>query len=338
MRLVFITQVVDEDDAVLAATVPKIRALATRCDHVLVVCGRVGAHDLPENCSFALFGARSRLGRGLRFVRGIAPELARRPAAVVAHMCPIYAVLAAPLARPRGVPILLWYTHWRATRTLRLAERAADAVLSVDIRSFPLPSPKVRALGHGIDLAQFPCRPAPREDGLRLLALGRTSPAKGLPVVAEAVRRVAAAGIPVVLEVRGPSLTREERAHRAELERAGVLVGDPVPRSQVPSLFAHADALVNNMRAGAPDKVVYEAAASCVPVFASNPVFDRLLPAELRFERGRPEDLAGRLAAFAALTTEERERLGGELRRRVEGEHSVDTWADGVLQVASAAR
>ena len=52
----------------------------------------------------------------------------------------------------------------------------------------------------------------------------------------------------------------------------------PVPRSQVPQLLAGADALVNNMRVGAPDKVVYEAAATCLPVFASNPIFDDLRP------------------------------------------------------------
>ena len=66
----------------------------------------------------------------------------------------------------------------------------------------------------------------------------------------------------------------------------------PVPRTEVPALLAAATALVNNMKAGAPDKVVYEAAASCVPVLASNPVFDELfagLEPELAFARERPE-------------------------------------------------
>ena len=70
-------------------------------------------------------------------------------------MCPIYAVLAAPLARPLGVRVLLWYTHWRASRLLALAERVATAVITVDRRSFPLDSGKVVAIGHGIDLTAF---------------------------------------------------------------------------------------------------------------------------------------------------------------------------------------
>ena len=68
-----------------------------------------------------------------------------------------------------------------------------------------------------------------------------------------------------------------------------------MPRSEIPSLFARSHVLINNMRPGAPDKVVYEAAASCLPALASNPVFDDLLPAELRFDRDDPESLAERL-------------------------------------------
>ena len=69
----------------------------------------------------------------------------------------------------------------------------------------------------------------------------------------------------------------------------------PVPRSEIPALFATHDALVNNMRAGAPDKVVYEAAAACLPVLASNPIFDELLDPEQRFTRWDPGALADRI-------------------------------------------
>src|SRR5262249_49121193 len=109
-----------------------------------------------------------------------------------------------------------------------------------------------------------------------------------------------------------------------------VLLGDAVPRTQVPQLLGEFDALVNNMRAGAPDKVVYEAAATCMPVLASNPVFDLLLPPELRFHREDPDQLAERIRGLADVTDDVRR----ELRRRVERDHSVDTWADRVLAAA----
>jgi hypothetical protein len=97
----------------------------------------------------------------------------------------------------------------------------------------------------------------------------------------------------------------------------------------VPQLLANVDALVNNMRAGAPDKVVYEAAATCLPVFASNPIFDELLPEQLRFPRRDIEALAERLREFGSL---DRRVVGHQLRERVARGHSVEGWAERVLQ------
>jgi glycosyltransferase involved in cell wall biosynthesis len=331
-RFVFVTQQVDPDHPALGATVAKIRALAQRVDEVAVLCERAVPGALPENCRVRTFGARTQAGRGARFESALARELVDRPVAVLAHMAPVFAVLAAPLTVPRRVPLLLWFTHWRGSRLLRVAERLATRVVSVDARSFPLASGKVVATGHGIDLAELPC--ASHEPGLRLLALGRYSPAKGLETIVRAVAQVPEAR----LVVHGPALTVEEEEHRGALERLvgelglaeRVRLEDAVPRSEVPRLLAEHDALVNNMRAGAPDKVVYEAAATCMPVLASNPVFDALLPPELRFERDDPASLAERLRALGDVT----EDMRRELRLRVERDHSVDTWAERVLAAA----
>jgi glycosyltransferase involved in cell wall biosynthesis len=287
------------------------------------------------------------VGRGARFARSLEAELLRRPkpAAVVAHMCPIYAVLAAPLARPLGVRVLLWYTHWSVSRTLRAAERVSQVVLTVDRRTFPLPSEKVRAIGHGIDLAEFGCPDGGgSREGLRAVALGRYSAAKGLDVVLRGLRLALDEGLDARLEVYGPALNAGERAHRAELEglvrelelERRVKLGHAVLRAEVPGVLARADVLVNNMRAGATDKVVYEACASCVPAIASNPAFDTLLDPELRFEREDARGFADRLLAYGRLPEEERLRLGEALRKRVEASHSVESWADAVLAAASS--
>jgi glycosyltransferase involved in cell wall biosynthesis len=339
-KVLFITQQVDPRHPALAATVPKIRALAELVDEVVVLADGAVPGVLPENCRVHTFRASHRSVRGARFEAALARELpGLRGGAVVAHMCPIYAVLAAPLVRPLRIPLVLWFTHWRASDLLKAATRASTAVTSVDYRSFPLASRKLRAIGHGIDLEEFPCS-SPREGpGTRLLALGRYSTAKGLDV---AVAAVPLAGDDVELHVFGPSLSDEERAHRGELEQlvhelgldGRVTIGDPVPRSEIPELFATHDALVNNMRAGAPDKVVYEAAAACLPVLASNPIFDELLAPEQRFTRWDPGALAERIRTLAALSTSERSTLGRTLREQVAQSHSVQSWARGILDAA----
>jgi glycosyltransferase involved in cell wall biosynthesis len=327
LKLIFVTQQVDPAHPVLAATVPKVRALARRFDEVTVLAASAVPDGLPPNCRVLEYGADSRLQRGRRYAAALERELGRKPVAVLVHMTPLLAVLAAPLARPRGVPLLLWFTHWKRSRTLVVAERVSTAVLTVEPRSFPLRSPKVVAIGHGIDLARFACgrrEPAAR---LRVLALGRTSPAKGYETVVRAATLA-----DVDLELRGPSVTAEERAERGRLESLGAHVEDPVPYEEVPGLLLRKDVLVNNMREGALDKVVYEAAATCMPVLASNSGFEDVLPPELRFRREDPADLAEKLGR---LRDADRNAIGIELRAAVEERHSVEHWADEVLRVAS---
>ena len=126
-RLVFLTQSVDPEHPVLAATIPKIRALAERVDEVVVLAQAGVGDGLPANVEVRTFGAPSRAQRIWRFERELARAL---PAdAVVAHMIPAYVLLAAPLVRPRRTPLLLWYTHWKASSTLRAAVRHRYALV-----------------------------------------------------------------------------------------------------------------------------------------------------------------------------------------------------------------
>jgi glycosyltransferase involved in cell wall biosynthesis len=323
-RLVFATQKLDPEDPVLAATVPMARALAARVDELVVLCDSAVPEVMPENTRIHEFRGKTQAERGARFSTALARELRPRPIGVVAHMVPLYAVLAAPLVRPLRVPLLLWYTHWKGHLVVRAAEKLSTAVLSVDRRSFPLDSRKVHAIGHGIDVGEFSCTEVPPGESLQALVLGRYSPAKGI----ETVLRAAALAGGVRIEAHGSEETFE--GHRRELERLAlelgvdVELGGPVVRAEVPTLFSRSHVLVNNMRAGSPDKVVYEAAASCLPVLASNPVFDDLLPAELRFARDDPATLAER---FRALDRRRRPELRGLVARN----HSVEHWADGVL-------
>lgn len=326
-RLIFATQRLDSRDPILAATVAKVRALAERVDELVVICDSAEPGVEPANARVHEFRSATQVQRGARFAAALVRELRPRPLGVVAHMIPLYVVVAAPIVRPLRVPLLLWYTHWKGHPLVRVAERLATGVISVDRRSFPFETPKLRALGHGIDLSEFECRDGRAGDGpLRVLALGRYSSTKGLETV---VRGVALAGN-AELRVHGAAGGPADEAHKRQLASLARELGltaeiaGPVPRAEVPLLLAASDVLVNNTPAGSADKVVFEAAASCVPVAASNPVFDDLVPPELRFGAGDPASLADVLRSLDR-------RRRPELRERVLEHHSVEHWADAVL-------
>jgi glycosyltransferase involved in cell wall biosynthesis len=275
----------------------------------------------------------------------------------MSHMIPLFLVLAAPVARLRGVPLLLWYTHWNADRSLRVATRLADRIFSVDARSVPLATPKLQPTGHAIDVARFAPDPggsAGDDDApLRLLALGRMTPWKGYRTLLTAFEQALDRGLDATLEIRGPALTEAEGAHRDELERTvavspllrdRVRVEQPVARDVIPELLRAVDALVSPTEpdgAETLDKVVYEAAACGIPVLSSNAALDEFLgglPLRLRFGRRDPDDLAEALLALDRAPRSVRADVGAELRRRVVEGHSVDAWADQVVDTVARLR
>ncbi|MDQ3161365.1 MAG: glycosyltransferase family 4 protein [Actinomycetota bacterium] len=339
-----ITQVIDAEDPVLAATVPKLRALAARCDELVVLAGRVGVHDLPANCTIRRFEAGGKLGRGASFVAAIAPHvLRRRVDAVLAHMCPIYLVLVAPLAKPFGVPLLLWYTHPHASRTLRLASMLASVRTTATASSYPLPAP-ARAIGHGIDVDAFGCRGRNGvEAPLDVLALGRYSAVKGYGAVLRAVHRAAESGVEARLTIHGSTLNDGERRERLALERLRAELGlegrvdlhDALPPAEARERLSRADVLVSNTVRGSADKAVLEACASCVPALAST--WPDLLPEPLRFEQDDVAALAARLGELAEMGSERRAELGDTLRAVVVERHSTASWADAIVLAAREA-
>jgi glycosyltransferase involved in cell wall biosynthesis len=342
-RLVFVTQRIDPADPTLGAATAKVRALAERVDEVVVLADGAVPSSLPENVRVRAFAASSRAGRGARFEAALAGQLrGDRPLAVLAHMSPIYAVLAAPLARGRRVPVLLWFTQWRDSRLLRLAERVSTAVLTVDPTTFPFSSPKVVPTGHGVDVGLFPYAHGVGGDELRLIALGRYSPTKGLGTIVRAVRLARDAGADVRLDVHGPVLLPADEEERQTIEalagelglKGAVAFHGPLSYEEVPDALAGADALVNNTRAGGADKVVFESAAACRPALASGPAFAGLLPHSLRFRSDDAEALADRIVELAQMAPEQRAELGRELRGRVQADHSVEHWAEAVLAAA----
>ena len=66
-KVVFVTQQVDPAHPALAATVPKLRALAELVDEVVVLADAAVEGALPDNCRVRTFGAATKAGRGVKF-------------------------------------------------------------------------------------------------------------------------------------------------------------------------------------------------------------------------------------------------------------------------------
>jgi glycosyltransferase involved in cell wall biosynthesis len=351
MTLLFVTQKLDAADPVLGFVIDWVRALGARTDLTVIAneSREVPADLGAEVVSLGRELGRSRQARGLRFLQEVrARTRSGRGDVLLAHMCPVYLNLAAPMLRLRHARGMLWFAHPAVSSSLRIADRFADVILTSLPGAYPLPGPKLRVIGQAVDVDAFGFDPRPPIRPLRLIAIGRTSPSKGFATIVAAAAAARAAGSDVRLTIVGPSTTAQERAHRIELAALlAQMLGDAgtllpgVPHAQVPSVIAQHDVLVNAMVAGSGDKVVFEAAALGRPVLVSNPAFAGFLhgvPVPLTFGEGDHLGLAERIQALAASDTEAWMAMTKELRVRVERDHSLGHWADAVADAVGGGR
>jgi glycosyltransferase involved in cell wall biosynthesis len=340
LRVFMITQKVDLDDDVLGFTHTWVNKLAERVAqlHVLALSG--GRHELHDNVTLYTMGKEQGAGRLRRFVnfyRVAAPLILRRQVDVVfVHMCPIYAVLAAPWARLVGVPVVMWYSHAHVSTMLRLAHTLSTHVLTASPGSYSLPGDKVRVMGHGIDLQAFHPAGFPSQNlRPRVVTVGRISPVKDYVTLIESASwLVNEMHRDVEFQIVGAAPTQESQVYfdglRARTAAHGLkdrvaFVGS-VPNRETPHYYRQADVFVNMQARGGVGKSVLEAMACGVPCALCTPAFNGQLGdfvPEVIFREKDAGDLAQKLVNVLDMRSERRQEFS-RLVRRIAAQHSVD--------------
>src|SRR4051794_5033393 len=348
MHLLMFNLVVDADDSVLGFTHRWIEELATRVDRITVVTMKQGRTQLPGNVTVHSVGKErgwSEARRALEFYRLTGGITSRdRPDVAFAHMQPLFAAMYAPIARPAGVPILLWYAHGAVPRTLRIADRLVDRSVTSTPAGYRLPSAKLHLLGQGVDTANI--HPPQVEQPGRadtIVVVGRVSESKGLDVAIDALALLHRERPSTRLRIYGEPGTPADHAHLAELRaRASdkgvtdhVEFAGPVRFDEVAAAHGSGSVYLNLAEQNSIDKALLEGmAAGCVPV-ASNEVFAEIAARE-GWESLAPshdaEAVATALNAAFSLSPAERDVLTTRAREVVVAEHSLGRLADRIAE------
>jgi glycosyltransferase involved in cell wall biosynthesis len=320
----------------------------------LVCCLHAGGPLVPEfeaaGVRVVVLHKRSRWDLSiLEQVRRVIAE--ERPALVHTHLftADAWGRAAALLA---GVPAVCTahssdpWRGWHQRLADGILSRLTDRVVAVseDVarsrRSRErVPRAKLTTIRNGVDLARFdprmgvgPTRAALRlPDGIPILGIvGRLHPAKGHPVLFEAVRRLLAQGREVALLVVGEGELREELealARRLGLEGSVRFLGR---RADIPALLNLLDVVVMPSRWEGLPIGLLEAMAAARPVVAAAvggipEVIDHgktgiLVPPE------EPEPLCAAVARLLDAPAEAR-RLGEAARARALARYDVATMA-----------
>ncbi len=339
-------------DSDLAFAARWVAGLAERAETVRVITMRRGRVDLPANVRVWSVGKElgfSEPRRAWRFYRYLWRAVREGGVdACFSHMIPEFTVLAAPLLRPRRIPLVTWYAHRQLTPTLKAAHHLSDRVVSAGATSYPYRHDKAVLLGHGIDTRLFsPGRPADRDPGL-VVSVGRVSPIKDLLTLVDAVEILTKRGREAQCAIVGDAPDRDvpyreevrDRIASRGLEDRVRLVGR-ASSELVPGWMRRGAVHVNLCPTGALDKAVLEAMACATPSVAANEGFaetfgdwaDRLL-----FRHGDAADLADRLDPLLTLGQADREAMGEALRRRVVEHHSLDRLLDRLVALLESLR
>lgn len=340
MKLLFLTQVLDANDAVLGFVPRWIEGLARRCERVRVLALEVGnIEGLPANVDVREIGRKGWIGRYLRNRRYLREALLEEGFdTVFAHMVPRYTLLSTGLAKKAGAREFLWYTHGAVDGRLERAVRAVELVFTASEESLRIDTPKKVVTGHGIDLEHFSSRGVEPVRPIRLLEVGRLTPAKDPLTVIAAVGILVSRGFDVHLDLVGGGLVASDDAYARRVAeqidvgglRERVVLHGAVPYREIVPYYQRATMVLSASRTGSIDKVVLESMACARPVVTCNDSFPRLFRElgadgeKLLFEPGSAASLADRIEGILRLRQPERTALGERLRSLVARDHEVD--------------
>lgn len=319
MKLLILTQKVDEQDPVLGFFHRWIIEFSQQVESLMVICLYEGKHTLPENVKVYSLGKehdRSRLMFLIRFYKYIF-SFRNQYDSVFVHMNPIYVLLGGLPWRLWEKRVSLWYVHRQKNITLWCAEKFVHHVLTSVPESFTIKSKKVSYLGHGIDTKQFECanRANSLSQPLNLIAVGRITPIKYLDVIIASIALLKEKGIPAFSYFIGAATVPNDEIYLkrvVDLARSKGLTADDysltghsVSHVEMPTHYCSADININAAPTGGLDKAVLEGMASGAVPLVSNeafrPFFGKYAD-DLVFKQGDPESLAKRIESLTQRT------------------------------------
>lgn len=347
-RLLLFNLMTDADDPVLGFTTTWINALAKHFDHIDVLTMQAGRLAVAENVQVYSLGkemAYSEIHRAFRFYRLLWGLLRRNHYdACFAHMNQLFALMGAPLLRLYRIPQTLWYAHKSTPRTLWLAEKWVNQIVTSSAEGFRMPSRKLHIIGQGIDTTLFSPNKQPHQRAFTLISTGRLAPVKRLETIIAALNvLVHQEHMDVKLRLVG-SAAPEQTDYEIQLRRlvdeydlyTHVEFVGAVAYENLPAEYHQADVMVNMSLTGSMDKAVLEAMACELPVITANEAYQKILAQwadTLLIPPESPEILPKRLTQIVTLSPDERAKLGQTLRQIVVTEHSLEQLVRRLLEI-----
>lgn len=336
MKLLIITQAVDQKHPILGFFHRWLEEFARKCETVTVIGQQVGDVHLPENVHIHSMGKEKGAGRIVQILRfwKLSLSLSSQYDLVLVHMTPIWTLLGAPLWILLRKPMYLWYEVRRGGGVLKASLYFVRKVFSATVHGLPWPSKKQSVVGHGIDTALFSPPTSPRST-TQLLAVGRITKIKRLDVILQCLALLPEA---FQLRVIGPVITKEDLEYKKTLQE---FIDAHHLQSRVQWDIQDQQGIAEAMRTtkmllhgagGGLDKVLLEAMSSGCPIVTCSEAGVDILPPAC-------QTTPAAMPAFVQKAVEngnlEDPALLSEMRKTVEHNHSLPRLIDRLVSEMS---
>jgi len=294
MKLLVVTQVVDENDRFLGFFHRWLSEMARTFEQVEVICLYEGTHSLPGNVHIYSLGKEEGRRGKMAYARSFykrAWKARRDYDAVFVHMNEEYVLLGGLLWRLLGKPVYLWRNHYAGTHKTHIAAFLSKKVFYTSNHSYTARFKNAVRMPVGVDTTRFESVADSARAQNSILFLARMSPSKRPELLLEAL---------VILKQRGVSFTasfvgnplKEDRTYYEGLQHfvqekelgSYVQFAEGMPHKDTPEVFGAHHIFVNCSPSGMLDKTLFEAAVSGCAVFASSEDWQEIVhPAEPYF-------------------------------------------------------
>ncbi len=328
MKLLIITQKVDENDDNLSFFHSWIEEFARQTEEVLVIAQFVGAYHLPKNVEVFSLGKEkgySKIRQLFNFYKLLFQKLPKIDSVFV-HMIPMWVVLGCPIFKFFRKNVYLWYMHKTVNFMLKLAGKFVVRIFTASPESCRLKSGKIVVTGHGID-TEFIKPPVQRTRNreFQIISVGRIAPVKNCALFIDAAEIMIKRGFKdFLIRIAGVAILKEDQIYferlknsitEKRLEDKVIFVGS-VPYKNLANFYQSGDLFINFSDTGSLDKAILGAMATNLLVLTSNEAFKDILQ-EKYFTSKNPQEIAGKIMALSGMST------NPALRNYVAEKHSL---------------
>jgi glycosyltransferase involved in cell wall biosynthesis len=349
MQVLWFNLATDTKDPVLGFATHWIRALARRVEVIHVLTMRAGRVEVPDNVRVYSVGKErsySEPRRAAEFYRHLLRILHREHIDVCfSHMMPLFTMLAGPVLKAKGIPIVTWYAHPSLTWILKLAHHFSSRVVSSVATAYPYQHEKLTVVGQGIDTDLFSPDGMHPEKPPMILCVGRLSPVKDHQTLLRAACllrqrwdqpfRVVMVGSPV--EPRDELYVESLHKQVKELGLEDTVSFEPpIAMLDLPSWYQRCTVHVNLTSTGYGDKVAWEAMACGRACLVANEGYGETLGEYadyLLFRHSDSQSLVDKLLLLLTLPEKEHDQIGLFLRSQVVRLHSLNNLACNLIKV-----